>query len=395
MANREHVNMLRQGVPAWNSWRAQHGNVRPDLRGASLPALDLRHADLQLAGLEQADLSGCDLSGADLTDASADKIDLTEAILRGATLKGADVYNARLPKADLTRADLYEARFSSADLRAACLRFARVQRTLFVQANLRGADLSFTEIQDCAFVDADLREANLYEAALSGEFFGQTDFARCHMGYTRLRAVDLSSAQGLAEVRHDAPSTIDIVSIDTARGHIPDVFLRGCATPAALLAFNGALAGETARHPARLIWAAYDDAAVRLAGQILAGLWANDLPTWAAFGGRDACWDKYGYPDKYVRDCEQFLLVVPEQYSDDTWLQDALHAILQQEQRTQTTRLLVVSPLDTQPAAAPPALADIIDSHPFLGFGRSDKTEWFEARLGALVGTLREGLQGE
>jgi hypothetical protein len=31
MANKEHLAILRQGVAAWNAWRAANPNVRPDL----------------------------------------------------------------------------------------------------------------------------------------------------------------------------------------------------------------------------------------------------------------------------------------------------------------------------------------------------------------------------
>ena len=37
MANPEHVAKLRQGVEAWNLWREQSWNVKPDLSGLDLP----------------------------------------------------------------------------------------------------------------------------------------------------------------------------------------------------------------------------------------------------------------------------------------------------------------------------------------------------------------------
>jgi hypothetical protein len=36
MANDEHVALLKQGVSAWNAWRDENANIRPDLRKASL-----------------------------------------------------------------------------------------------------------------------------------------------------------------------------------------------------------------------------------------------------------------------------------------------------------------------------------------------------------------------
>jgi len=36
MANREHLEILKRGVKAWNEWREKNPDVKPDLRGADL-----------------------------------------------------------------------------------------------------------------------------------------------------------------------------------------------------------------------------------------------------------------------------------------------------------------------------------------------------------------------
>jgi len=53
MANEEHVARLKQGVDAWNAWRRETPDARPDLRGAIL-----RGAHLMLANLSGAILRG-------------------------------------------------------------------------------------------------------------------------------------------------------------------------------------------------------------------------------------------------------------------------------------------------------------------------------------------------
>jgi len=35
MANQQHLNMLREGVDAWNRWRQDHPDITPDLSGAN------------------------------------------------------------------------------------------------------------------------------------------------------------------------------------------------------------------------------------------------------------------------------------------------------------------------------------------------------------------------
>jgi TIR domain/Pentapeptide repeats (8 copies) len=94
MANQEHLDILKQGVKAWNRWRKEHPDIRPDLS----------EVNLQESNLFGADLSHTNLSGSILADAN----------LFGADLFGADLSLAYLFGADLSRADLSRADFSDA-----------------------------------------------------------------------------------------------------------------------------------------------------------------------------------------------------------------------------------------------------------------------------------------
>ena len=93
MPNDEHLMMLRRGVEAWNSWRAerdespdlsQAGLRGLDLSGYDLSRADLRGADLRGTNLGQANLSGANLEGANLFKATLDGVDLARAFLNGA-----------------------------------------------------------------------------------------------------------------------------------------------------------------------------------------------------------------------------------------------------------------------------------------------------------------------
>jgi uncharacterized protein YjbI with pentapeptide repeats len=103
MANPEHLQILQQGVQAWNAWRSQNEDIRLDLGGAKLTGTDLRGARLTGAYFGGADLEDANLSGADLATAI-----LRGAILRGADLRGAGLEDANLSGADLTKADLLD-----------------------------------------------------------------------------------------------------------------------------------------------------------------------------------------------------------------------------------------------------------------------------------------------
>lgn len=123
MSDPYHIEVLGDGVAAWNAWRKMNDDVRPDLSGSNIKTRDL---------------SGINLAGADM---------------RGVMLAGVDLSNAYLKGADLSRADLMEADLSGADLSGADL----------VGANLMGADLSGADL-----TGADLDGAILYRADLEG-----------------------------------------------------------------------------------------------------------------------------------------------------------------------------------------------------------------------------------
>ena len=97
MADQSHLDILQQGVEAWNSWRERNPSIKPDLCGAPLSEADLRDADLRDANLSRANLSLALLSVALLGRTSL----LSRANLTDAYLPGANLSNANLSGADL------------------------------------------------------------------------------------------------------------------------------------------------------------------------------------------------------------------------------------------------------------------------------------------------------
>jgi uncharacterized protein YjbI with pentapeptide repeats len=196
----EHLEILNQGVKAWNEWRTGNPDVVPDLSGISLlltnevevgfgfapiprdlRAINFKDANLQKTNIGPADLQGADLrgaklQGADLREAKLQGAKLGEANLEGANLQLANLQAAHLPRsrakgaslqgADLTRACAQEAQFPAAELQDALLREADLQNANLQQAKLQGADLSGADLREADLQGANLQGANLKDAKL-------------------------------------------------------------------------------------------------------------------------------------------------------------------------------------------------------------------------------------
>ncbi len=147
MANKEHLNILNQGVEVWNRWRKDNPDIQPDLSGANLSEAILIQADLRRANLDGANLARANFRGADLGDAYLDRANFRGADLSGALLRWADLYKADFSQANLGGADL-----KGAALTDACLS----------GANLSGADLTETTLVRTDFTDATLTGCLIY-----------------------------------------------------------------------------------------------------------------------------------------------------------------------------------------------------------------------------------------
>jgi len=81
-------------VDAWNAWRAQNGDVVPDLSGADLDDTDLGSVNFSGVNLSRGNLSEANLHRANLRDAE---------LTYQASLSGANLREAGLSEADLTQ----------------------------------------------------------------------------------------------------------------------------------------------------------------------------------------------------------------------------------------------------------------------------------------------------
>jgi uncharacterized protein YjbI with pentapeptide repeats len=171
MANDEHIAQLRKGAAAWNAWRKENPDIRPELSGANLSGADLRGEVEELidtgvvgagVNLMRADLRGADLREADLAGANLSEADLIEANLRWAYLWGADLSKANLSRANVVKATLLNARLCDAKLDGADLSNTSIIGANFGGADLSGARLEYAALADTDFMGADLTGCRVY-----------------------------------------------------------------------------------------------------------------------------------------------------------------------------------------------------------------------------------------
>jgi uncharacterized protein YjbI with pentapeptide repeats len=177
MAETEHLEVLAQGVEAWNDWRAHHPDVdEPDFSFSRLPVDDLNGANLARANLRGVIASGVSLRGADLSGASLIHTHLNDSDLEGANLDGAFLHDADLSSCQLGRAHLhavhaYSTDFSQssmddADLSGASLEWSDLSAASLCRADLSGADLTCARLIGTNLTDAVLTGATVHGASV-------------------------------------------------------------------------------------------------------------------------------------------------------------------------------------------------------------------------------------
>lgn len=223
MPNHEHLDILHQGSQAWNKWRRQNPDTRPDLSAADLkgfkpiePGFDdidallgslslnlskvnLSDADLRQAKLSHADLShselwrarfdNADLQWADLGGANASIASFKQAYLRNAELIGSSFNGAYLSRADLNNANFWNAYLVGADLSLATLRKANLTEANLRDARLRGTDLTLVHMRGADLSRADLKGANLWGADLSQTILVETNLTGATLSHSNVYGI--------------------------------------------------------------------------------------------------------------------------------------------------------------------------------------------------------------
>lgn len=253
MANMDHVQLAKKGRDAVAQWREEHPNEVLDLNAAymsyarmpqaNLSGADIRNSDLMGAMLQRADLSGCFLNPCHMYHANLKQANLSKALMNGANLRGADLTGADLTSVDLDRGVLSGANLTGANLSGANLSRVNLTGANLTDAILTGAVLNRAALTRSVLANASFQGADFYEAVFHNTDLTGAKLGGSIMGYTVFQKCDLSAAEGLDQIRHDAPSTVGMDTLYHSGGNIPEEFLLGAGNPASMIEFQRSLVG--------------------------------------------------------------------------------------------------------------------------------------------------------
>jgi uncharacterized protein YjbI with pentapeptide repeats len=279
MANDEHIAMLKKGVDAWNEWRWQDRDLRPDLSQASLMGVHLFGWNLAGASLHGANLTGASLHGANLTGA-----DLTGANLFRAQLDGANLSYAKLTGANLTQANL--------------------TKVILTHANLTGAQLPQAVLAD-------------------------TVFGNCA----------LTTASGLDQCYHVGPSVIDFETLKIS-GPLPIAFLRGVGLPDNLIEYLPSLLNEAIQLYSCFISHSSKDQA--FAERLYADLQNKGVRCWYAPHDMPIGTKIIDTLDEAIRLRDKVLLILSEGAIASDWVEDEVTTAFEEERKRKQVVLFPV-----------------------------------------------------
>ncbi|MGD2098879.1 MAG: toll/interleukin-1 receptor domain-containing protein [Desulfobacterales bacterium] len=377
MAIPQHLEILKQGVAAWNQWRTDNAGTEPDLAGSDLNKADLKGANLGETDLRWANLTWADLRGANLNRADLRRANLSRAIFNMANLSEANLSETYLSGADLSEADLKRAIFIRADLSSVDLSNADCQRADFrwaylIKAGFNGANLSGANLIEANLTKAELKQSNLEEAFVAWSCFGDND---------------LSETVGLNAVKHFGPSTIGVDTIYRSKGSIPEKFLRGAGVPEHFISYTGYLNEKAFRHNSCFISFSGNDR--NFIEKIGDDLQREGVRCWYApeeLKMGDAIRQQV---DQLIRVQDKLLVVLSKFSVESQWIQKEVAAAIEEERHRNKTVLFPLRLDNGRMDAEKDWLKDLQKTHPIYDFTAWQSWEAYFAQFSRLVDDIK------
>jgi hypothetical protein len=298
MANKKHLQILKQGVEVWNEWRSLDLEVVPNLIGANLKGMDLVGVNFR-----EVDLRGANLTGARLMRAN----------LFGADFKLANFTNTQLVELTFLSGNLIEANFTRAEISAVTFSFSNL------------SDASFKE---AIIIYSDFHVANLEKA----------NFSATEISHNKFSNVDLSVAKHLDTIKHFGPSTIGVDTIYRSMGNIPETFLRGCGVPENFITHMGSLVAGTQPIQFYSCFISYSHANKSFARRLHDALQGRRIRCWLDEHELLPGQKIYTEVDRGIRLWDKVLLCCSEDSLKSWWVENEIQIAFDKEQQLRKQR---------------------------------------------------------
>lgn len=326
MANPEHLAILKQGVEAWNKWRAEHPDIEPDFSESDLQMTDLSgaklyRADFYATNLTKARLNNANLGGAGFAAAQLYGADLSASHLEGAAFVKANLDEANLTKAELTRAD-----FSGASLK----------KTIFKEAILIGSVFSNALLKITTHMLDGSRLGEPDVIHLSG-----ADFSDAMMGWTIFNDVDLSDVIGLDTVSHCGASVISTDTIFKSR-NLPPAFLLGCGVPQQFVDYIPSLIGAVEPFQYHSCFISYSTKEEEFAQRLYSRLRDAKVRVWCSskdIKGGEKLFDQM---ERAIQLHDRLLLVLSENSIKSGWVETEIRKAVEIERKEKRRKLFPI-----------------------------------------------------
>ena len=363
MANKEHLQTLKQGVNTWNDWRQENPHLTPDISKSYLAEMNLEGANLSGADLSFTNLSRANLRESDLRGANLQRVMLFEGDLSGADLTGANLQDSRLLRVNyagtkfqkstqLGNANLRDALMTDSDLSATVLCGSDLRRADLSNSNLEFANLSHADLSEARLWHANLRRAYLNDAKLKGArflfsdlseaHFHNTDFTEAEMGHVKFIGVDLRTAKALETVRHYYASIIDVSTLYYSRGKISKKFLAGCGLPDNLITYLPSLVGGREAIQFYSCFISYTHKDEDFAKRLYSRMREENLRVWFAPEHIRAGEKLYEQIDHAIQLHDRLLVIVSENSMRSEWVMTEIRRAMKTERNEGRRKLFPI-----------------------------------------------------
>ena len=198
MANEEHLNILRQGANAWNSWRVANRHIRPDLSQVDFE----KEIKPGPGPYDLPDLSGFDFSGGNLN---------------GIVWRNSIVDHCSFDDCQIDHANLCFSNFLKCTSRRTSMRATKIGSSSFEECVFENADLAYCSAEETSFKGSiisgsSLNHVQLVKADLSDVVLHNTSVYGISAWDLELEGADQSDLT----ITDDGP-TLTVDSIEVAQ----------------------------------------------------------------------------------------------------------------------------------------------------------------------------------